>query len=301
MKQPTQSQQKKSKSSKPILTIVLLTLSLTAAGIMVYCVHKNAQLIEASYAAMQKTDAETNKLLLENKLAKIAEEKRLAEEKAAAEAKAKAEAEAQAKQNQANNQGVSGGVNCRPVANSASITVVVNKKYCFSPIDWKPSDLVSVGGGHYLRREAAEAYQKMRQAAQNDGLDFTPSSSYRSYATQQSTYQYWVRVNGSAAIADTVSARAGFSEHQTGLVADFQVNGCQLECFNNKPAYHWLVQHAADYGFIQRYHADTTPITGYAAESWHWRYVGVNVAKDMRKKGIKTLEEYFGIEGGDYL
>lgn len=160
---------------------------------------------------------------------------------------------------------------------------------------------MGVGGGHYMRQEAAGAYQRMRQAAQQDGIDFTPSSAYRSYATQKTTYQHWVNVNGSVAEADKVSARAGFSEHQTGLVADFQVNGCSLSCFNNKPAYHWLVQHAADYGFIQRYHADTTHITGYAAESWHWRYVGVDVAKDMKQKGIKTLEQYFNIEGGDYL
>ena len=301
MKQTVKTKPKNPKLAKPILPIIILSLSLVATGIMVYCAHKNTKLIEKSYVAMQKSDEQTSKFLLENKLAKITEEKRLAEEKATAEAKVKAEAEARAQQNQANNQRSSNSVNCRPVKDSAAITVVVNKKYCFSPINWKPNDLVNVGNGQYLRSEAAEAYQKMRQAAQKAGFDFTPSSSYRSYANQQSTYQYWVKVNGSAAVADTVSARAGFSEHQTGLVVDLQVNGCRLECFDNQPVYHWLVKNAANYGFIQRYHADTTHITGYAAESWHWRYIGVNVAQDMKQKGIKTLEEYFGIEGGDYL
>lgn len=43
-----------------------------------------------------------------------------------------------------------------------------------------------------------------------------------------------------------------------------------------------------------------TSITGYSPESWHWRYVGVAVAKDMKAKGVETMEKYFGISGGDY-
>lgn len=137
-------------------------------------------------------------------------------------------------------------------------------------------------------------------AAVAAGLGFDLSSAYRSYSDQQVTYNNWVRVNGSQAAADTVSARPGYSEHQTGLAADLKVGGCALECFANTAQYTWLTQHAANYGFIQRYPVGLTSITGYSPEAWHWRYVGVATATDMKAKGIQTLEQYFGITGGDY-
>lgn len=75
---------------------------------------------------------------------------------------------------------------------------------------------------------------------------------------------------------------------------------CPLECFANSQAYTWLRAHAAEYGFIQRYPVGLTAITGYSPEAWHWRYVGSEVALDMKAKNIETLETYFGISGGDY-
>lgn len=185
------------------------------------------------------------------------------------------------------------------VNDPSNITVVINKKHCFSPLDWAPSDLASIDGT-FLRQVAADQMQRMQQAAAADNISFTVASAYRSYADQQSTYNYWVQVNGSAAVADTVSARAGYSEHQTGLAADLKVGTCALECFSTTAAYTWLTQHAADYGFINRYPANLSDITGYAPEAWHWRYVGAATALDMEAKGIQTLEEYLGISGGSY-
>lgn len=140
----------------------------------------------------------------------------------------------------------------------------------------------------------------MMNAAALAGTPFDMSSAYRSYANQVATYNNWVAVNGSQAAADTVSARPGYSEHQTGLAADLKVGGCALECFGSTSQYQWLKQHAADYGFIERYPQGLTSITGYSPESWHWRYVGTNIAQDMKAKSIQTLEQYFGISGGDY-
>lgn len=168
------------------------------------------------------------------------------------------------------------------------------------PRNYTPINLVSVDG-YLLRTEAAEALQQMRQAAAHAGAGFDISSAYRSHDNQISTYNNWVAVNGSAAIADTVSARPGYSEHQTGLVVDLKVGGCVLECFGTTASYHWLRQHAAEYGFIERYPPGLTAITGYSPESWHWRYVGVEVAQDMKTKGTETLEAYYGVPGGDYL
>src|SRR5690606_33199023 len=124
-------------------------------------------------------------------------------------------------------------------------------------------------------------------------------SSYRSYNTQIATYNRWVSISGSAG-ADTYSARPGYSEHQTGFVIDVAAKGCTLDCFGETSQYKWFQQNSAKFGFIQRYHAGYESITGYKAEEWHYRYVGVEVALDMQAKGIKTLEQYWNIPGGDY-
>lgn len=185
------------------------------------------------------------------------------------------------------------------VTDPSSITIIINKKHCFSPIDWEPSDLVSIDG-YFMRSEAAAQMSAMMASASAAGNGFSLTSTYRSYSNQQIVYNNWVQVNGSASAADTVSARPGYSEHQTGLAADLQTPGCALECFGGTSAFTWLTQNAANYGYINRYPAGLSSITGYAPESWHWRYVGTATAKDMKAKGIRTLEQYYGITGGSY-
>jgi D-alanyl-D-alanine carboxypeptidase len=243
---------------------------------------------------------------LDTQAAKTKQAKIDAAKKAEAEAKANAdEAEASREADaKANPSGTASSSTTLTVAvcdvtNPTSITVVVNKKHCFSPRTWEPSDL-SLVGEYYMRDEAAQHMQAMIDAAAGTGMGFAVSSGYRSYDNQVSTYAYWVEVNGSRAEADKVSARPGYSEHQTGLVADLKAGNCQLDCFGTSSAYQWLVAHAAEYGFIQRYPEGLSSITGYQTESWHWRYVGTTVAQDMKAKGIQTLEQYFGITGGDY-
>lgn len=191
--------------------------------------------------------------------------------------------------------------------NPGSIDVVVNKKHCMQPVTYIPSDLVTVidsnGNSYPLSAKAAPSFKAMSDAAAAAGEPFYLTSTYRSYSDQVSTYAYWVNTSGKDG-ADTYSARPGYSEHQTGLAFDVAatVNGTNyvLSDFDRTSQYAWLQAHAADYGFIQRYYAGSESITGYEAEEWHYRYVGVDVAKDMQAKGIKTLEQYWGISGGDY-
>lgn len=228
-----------------------------------------------------------------------------AAKRAEADAKAKMEADMAAAQAD-NERQIATAKQTEPTSNTAcgvnnpgSITVVINKKHCFNPIDWAPGDLTSVNG-YFLRTEAAAQITSMMQDAASVGVGFSITSAYRSYTNQITTYNYWVQVNGSAAAADTISARPGYSEHQTGLAADLQTPGCALECFGGTASYTWLQANAARYGFINRYPAGLSDITGYAPESWHWRYVGVSTAQDMQTKGIQTLEQYFGITGGTY-
>jgi D-alanyl-D-alanine carboxypeptidase len=186
--------------------------------------------------------------------------------------------------------------------NPASIDVVVNKKHCIQPVTYVPGDLVNVGGGFLLSAKAADSFHAMMDAASAAGEPIALTSSYRSYSDQVSTYAYWVNTSGKDG-ADTYSARPGYSEHQTGLAFDVADANKQyvLSNFGSTSQYQWLQAHAADYGFIQRYYAGYETITGYQAEEWHYRYVGVTVAKDMRAKGIKTLEQYWGVSGGDYF
>ncbi len=181
-----------------------------------------------------------------------------------------------------------------PTTPDTRITVVVNKKHPNVPIDYAPTDLVSVGNGQYLRSEPAAQLAKM-QAAAGSGV-LVPSSGYRSFAVQTTVYNGYVAKDGQAK-ADTYSARPGYSEHQTGLAMDF---GSIDDSFANTGAYKWLTDNAHKYGFVLRYPAGKTPITGYVTESWHWRYIGITAATDMKNKGITTLEEYYNVTGGLY-
>lgn len=189
----------------------------------------------------------------------------------------------------------------------ASIWVVVNKHRPLQPKDYVPSDLVTPaiplrsGTGSsemQLRKAAASALETMNAAASKDGLHLMLASGYRSYNLQVSVYSSEVRNNGQA-IADSESARPGFSEHQTGLAADLEPASRQCEvadCFGTTPEGLWLVKNASVYGFIKRYTPDKVAITGYRAEAWHYRYVGVPLAQEMQKKGVQTLEEFFALE-----
>lgn len=183
--------------------------------------------------------------------------------------------------------------------NPTSIDVVVNKKRCFNPIDYAPADLVTIDGATISSKISAD-FDAMYKAAAAAGYPVTVTSSYRSYQNQVATYNNWVAVNGSTAAADSVSARPGYSEHQTGYAMDLAAGNCSLECFLQSGQFTWMQAHAAEYGFIQRYPVGYTSITGYNDEAWHYRYVGKTVALDMKAKGVKTLEQYWNIPGGDY-
>lgn len=183
--------------------------------------------------------------------------------------------------------------------NPNSIDVVINKKNCFNPINFVPSDLVSYGG-YLVSNKIYANLVAMLSAATTAGKPLNLTSTYRSYNNQVTTYNHWVAVNGGTAAADKVSARPGYSEHQTGFAVDFAANSAVLSDFTGTAQYAWMKNNAYKYGFIQRYVSGYESITGYSAESWHWRYVGKTVATDMKNKGIKTLEQYWDIEGGDY-
>lgn len=184
-------------------------------------------------------------------------------------------------------------------ANPAEYTVIVNKKNRINPIIFVPPDLTSYNG-YLLSAKLLYDLQSLLSASAENGTPIGLTSAYRSYSNQVTTYNYWTSVNGGTSAADKISARPGYSEHQTGFAIDFSYGTCYLDCFNGSPHYAWLTKNAAKYGFIERYPAGYESVTGYSPESWHWRYVGPKTAMAMEMTGIKTLEQLWDIVGGDY-
>lgn len=149
--------------------------------------------------------------------------------------------------------------------------------------------LTSNDGKQYLLAGVAyESYVRMYNAARSAGLSMKVVSAYRTEDYQRSLYNNKVKSSGTA-YADSYSARAGHSEHQTGLAVD--INSTK-GTFETTPEFAWLQQHAHEYGFILRYPKGKEWITGYAYEPWHYRYVGADVARIIYEEGI-TYEEYY--------
>ena len=164
--------------------------------------------------------------------------------------------------------------------------LVVNKHYPLSK-DYNPGE----------NPTAKVAFLKLIAQMQKEGYAVSNNySGFRSYATQAQLYQSYVNREGQAA-ADRYSARPGYSEHQTGLA--FDVTGTNGQLVEDAGAAQWLLDHAADYGFVVRYLKGKESVTGYMHEEWHLRYVGKE-AKEIAASGL-TLEEYYGFDGGDYL
>ena len=179
--------------------------------------------------------------------------------------------------------------NITNVEKQDDLLVLVNKYYKLSK-NYVPSNLKTVSfGSAKLRKDAKEAFDKMAAAAKKDGLKIYGSSGYRSYNHQSSLYNNYVKEDGKAE-ADTYSARAGHSEHQTGLAIDISKSGGSF-ISNSDKEFTWLKNNSYKYGFILRYPKDKTNITKYSYEPWHYRYVGLEAAKEIMDNKI-CLEEY---------
>ena len=178
---------------------------------------------------------------------------------------------------------------------------IVNGNYML-PNDYKPTLAEAVkGSGVYLDYRVAPYYQQMYDAAKEDGITLTPVSGYRSYERQKNNFENRIKEHMNEGLdkveatkkAATVIMVPGSSEHNAGLAMDI----CSLaESFENYKEFQWLDEHAAEYGFILRYPKDekSKAITGVVYEPWHYRFVGVEAAKEIKSRGI-TLEEYLGL------
>jgi D-alanyl-D-alanine carboxypeptidase len=178
------------------------------------------------------------------------------------------------------------------VVKQSSITVLVNKQHQLSA-KYKPKDLMKVDTAR-MRPEAAKAVKAMKKAAKKAAKKagiyiYANSMGFRSYAVQMS-------LNGNTGkkqhSPDSFRARAGFSEHQTGLAVDMKNQRGGYVSANSKAA-KWMNKNAWKYGLIVRYTKENKSVTQYIAEPWHVRYIGKDHAKQMHKEKISSYEEYW--------
>ena len=178
--------------------------------------------------------------------------------------------------------------------------ILVNKEN-YLPSDYVPEDLEPLKyyakdrspDARFLRKEAADHFHDMAEAALEEDIDIVSTTAYRSYEFQKNLYNSYVNTKGQTE-ADKVSARPGSSEHQTGLSADLstgEINFANGSAFADTLAGKWIAEHSWEYGFIIRYPEGSEDITGYSYEPWHVRYVGTVAAREINKQQI-TLEEY---------
>ena len=173
--------------------------------------------------------------------------------------------------------------------------LLVNRQHPL-PADYDPGKLVCLyevrhsfrlsAADIYMAQAAYEAMERMFAAAEQEGVNaFIVTSGYRTRQRQQELYEQE---------GDETAAPPGCSEHETGLSFDVTTNfNVNTQTFEDTEQYKWLIANCARYGFILRYPAGKEQITGFAAESWHFRYVGETAARRIMSRGI-TLEEYLG-------
>jgi len=161
--------------------------------------------------------------------------------------------------------------------------VLVDKEHSL-PENYAPDDLVELkNGGAYrvnrndlsVRSAAAQSLEEMALAARSEGLTLLASSAYRTYEYQTQVYARNVREMGQEA-ADRESARPGHSQHQLGLVIDF---GSITDAFAATAEGRWLAANASRFGWSISYPQGYEDATGYRWESWHYRYVGKELAE----------------------
>ena len=170
---------------------------------------------------------------------------------------------------------------------SKGYAMLVNKYYGLTK-DYKPENLYKIKnwysyGDQIIDEEVYDHFISMWKAAKEEELSLIINDSYRSYEDQDETYKRY---------GDDYAARPGHSEHNTALAIDIISPTSSGATFDTTDEFTWLSKHAHEYGFILRYPKDKEYLTGYEYESWHYRYLGVELATKVYNEGI-TFDEYY--------
>ena len=180
--------------------------------------------------------------------------------------------------------------------NQNNNTILLNKYYSINE-NFKPQNLKAIDikyRAKYLEmtEEAANAFNNMAKDAATQGYNIIAISTYRTYEYQYNLYNKYVKTDGIEK-ADTYSARPGHSEHHTGLAVDVKNKTKVYTKFGETTEFKWMQENAHKYGYILRYTKENEFITGYSNEPWHYRYVGVEIATQMKNENISSYEEYY--------
>ena len=172
--------------------------------------------------------------------------------------------------------------------------LLVNKYHALDK-DYEVSDIVNVSStyayaGMKLNKEAYEAFKKLANDAKKEGFTIVILSSYRTHEYQDKLWNDRKNKSGIEK-ADAYAARAGSSEHETGLAIDVADYNNPVN-FEEQEAYQWMLNNSYKYGYILRYAEGKEDITGYDYEAWHYRYLGIDLATKVYNEGI-TFDEYY--------
>ena len=175
-------------------------------------------------------------------------------------------------------------------------TAILVNKYNYLPDKYAPDDIVSVSNQHgygenKIKKEVYEAFKNMFNDAKKEKITLIINSGYRDYNYQKKLYDEYKNTKGEE-YADGYAARPNFSEHQTGLALDIITPGASGKTFENTDAFKWLDKNAHKYGFVLRYPKDKEDVTGYSYESWHYRYLGKDLATKVKNSSL-TYDEYY--------
>lgn len=174
--------------------------------------------------------------------------------------------------------------------------MLVNKYNALSK-DYEVEDLKTIsktysyGDNKKLNKEAYDAFISLADDAKKEGYTILIVSSYRTYQDQEDVWKDYKASFGTKK-ADAYAARAGSSEHETGLAIDVADYNDKNDKFEATESFKWMQTNAHKYGYILRYPKDKENITGYSYEAWHYRYVGIDTATKVYNEGI-TYDEYY--------
>ena len=173
--------------------------------------------------------------------------------------------------------------------------IVVNR-WNETPEDYRV-ELTELSNGQKVDSRIYPYLQEMFDAARKDGIYPVVREGYRTYEEQQKILDDKIKAYINEGYSQSRAERTakewvalpGTSEHQLGIAVDINADKSKS---SNDEVYTWLVANAHNYGFILRYPQGKQEITGTSYEPWHYRYVGVDAAREIYERGI-CLEEYF--------
>ena len=175
-------------------------------------------------------------------------------------------------------------------------TMLVNKYYkldkTYIPTLTTLDRAYAVNDKQQVTPETKEAFQKMCDDAKKDNIYIYSGSAYRSYSYQNILFNNRAKMEG-LDYANKTAAKAGYSEHQTGLSMDLMNKNYDYISAEDEE-YEWLINNSYKYGFILRFPKDMDNITGYTYEPWHFRYINVEIATYLKENNL-TYEEYYGM------